>query len=174
MRGIISLYLLAISLPAQTAEASGERIRAHVRFLADDLLEGRGVGTRGGRLAARYIATQLELVEARPAGDHGTYLQTIPMAGAQTQANATLVAQAQGTNESFRWLDDFVGTSQTQKLADVFESDAIFVGYGISAPEFGWDDFKGADVSGKTLLLFSNQPPSDDPAFFGGPALTYY
>src|ERR1700688_921962 len=111
MRGIVSLYLLAIiSLPAQTAEGSGERIRAHVRFLANDLLEGRGVGTRGGRLAARYIATQLELIGARPAGDLGTYLQIIPMVGVQTQANATLVAQAQGKNESFRWLDDFVGT----------------------------------------------------------------
>jgi Zn-dependent M28 family amino/carboxypeptidase len=186
IRAIVSLYLLAASLQAQTVEVSAERIRAHIRFLADDVLEGRAVGSRGGQLAARYIATQLELAGARPAGDHSKFFQTIPMIGVQTQPNATLTARAEDkpANEpagkpniqdvSFRWLDDFVGVTQTQKPDEIVEGEAIFVGYGISAPEFGWDDFKGIDVSGKILILFTNEPQSDDQGFFAGPALTYY
>jgi Zn-dependent M28 family amino/carboxypeptidase len=178
MRAIVSLYLLAVSLQAQTAEISAERIRAHIRFLADDALEGRAVGSRGGQLAARYIATQLELAGARPAGDHSKFFQTIPMVGVETQSNATLIANADGGPDgqaaTFGWLDDFVGATQTQKPDEIVEGEAIFVGYGIYAPEFGWDDFKGIDVSGKILLLFTNEPRSDDPGFFAGPALTYY
>src|SRR5579859_4951944 len=76
----------------QTAEVSGERIRAHVKFLASDLLEGRGVGTRGGDLATEYLATQFQLVGAKPAGDGGTYFQRVPMIGVETQSNATISA----------------------------------------------------------------------------------
>jgi Zn-dependent M28 family amino/carboxypeptidase len=174
MRGIVGLYIVQFCLMAQTPESSGERIRAHIRFLADDLLEGRSPGSRGGRLAAHYIATQMELIGASPAGDRGTWFQTIPMAGAETQANATLTAKGHGKTVGFRWLDDFVGATLAQKSDEAFDSEVVFVGYGISAPEFGWDDFKGADVSGKVLLLFTNEPTSDDPGFFAGPSLTYY
>jgi Peptidase family M28 len=174
MRGIITSFLVAAALSAQTVEISGERIREHIKFLADDLLEGRGVGSRGGQLAARYIAAQLALADARPAGDAGTYFQKVPLIGASTQPGATLSAVGRGQTSTFRWLDDYVGVSQTQQPASVFEAEAIFVGHGITAPEFNWDDFKGVDVTGKVLILFTNEPPSNDPKFFAGPALTYY
>ena len=149
-------------------------MRAHVKFLADDLLEGRGVGTRGGELAAKYIASQFALIGARPAGDNGTYFQRVPMVGATTDPSATLTAEGHGKNVSFRWTDDFVGVSEQQQPADQFDADVVFVGHGIAAPEFQWDDFKGVDVKGKVLVLFTNEPPSEDPNFFGGRALTYY
>jgi Zn-dependent M28 family amino/carboxypeptidase len=170
-----SLLLLAAAATfAQISDISGERVRAHVKFLASDLLEGRGVGTRGENLATEYIATQFALIGAKPAGDQGTYFQRVPMVGATTDSSASLSAVRSNNTVFFRWLDDFVGVSELQQPADQFEADAIFVGHGIVAPEFQWDDFKGVEVKGKVLVLFTNEPPSEDPKFFGGRALTYY
>lgn len=168
------LFLALLSFcHAQTI--SGERIRAHVKFLSSDLLEGRGVGVRGGDLATEYIATQFALAGAKPAGDNGTYFQKVPLVGVQTAPDATLsAAGADGKDASFRWLEDFVGVDRRQKAAEEFDAEAIFVGHGIVAPEFQWDDFKGVDVKGKILVLFTNEPTSNDPKFFGGRALTYY
>ena len=166
--------LVAATALSQTSDISGERMRAHVKFLASDLLEGRGVGARGGDLAAEYIASQFALAGAKPAGDNGTYFQRVPLVGAATEPGATLSAESQGKRVDFRWLEDFVGVSQLQKPSDRIDAEAIFVGHGIVAPEFTWDDFKGVDVKGKVLVLFTNEPPSEDPKFFGGKALTYY
>ena len=174
MLRLTCFFLLPLIASAQTAGISGERIRAHVKFLASDLLEGRGVGTRGGQLATEYLATQFALIGAKPAGDNGTYFQRVPLVGATTQPDATLAAESNGKSIPFRWLDDFVGVNQRQTPQDSFEGEAVFVGHGISAPEFHWDDYKGVDVKGKVVVLFTNEPPSDDPNFFGGPALTYY
>ncbi len=149
---------------------SGERIRAHVKFLASDLLEGRGVGVRGGELATEYLAGQLAIAGAKPAGVGGTWFQPVPLVGVQTQATARLRA---GDLE-FNWLTEFVGTAQTQVPEQEFGADAIFVGHGITAPEFGWDDYAGVDVKGKVVVMFTNEPPSEDAKFFGGRALTYY
>ena len=159
---------------AQISELTGDRIRAHVKFLASDLLEGRGVGTRGGDLAAEYIAAQFALIGAKPAGDNGTYFQRVPLMGVTTNAGSTLTAHAAGKNATFRIMDDFVGVTLQQKPDVKLDGEVVFAGHGIVAPEFGWDDFKGFDVRGKILLMFTNEPPSDDPAFFGGKALTYY
>lgn len=167
---LLSMALLAL---AQT-DISGERMRAHVKFLSSDLLEGRGVGTRGGELAENYIAAQFDIAGAKPAGENGTYFQRVPMVGVTTSANATLEAAAGGRLVSFKWLDDFVGVNELQQPDDQFDAEAIFAGHGIVAPEFHWDDFKGVDVKGKILVLFTNEPPSEDPKFFGGRALTYY
>ena len=79
-----------------------------------------------------------------------------------------------GKGLDLRWGDDFVGNSQTQRPDTRFEGEAVFVGHGITAPEFKWDDYKGVDVTGKVLVMFTNEPPSDDPKFFDGRALTYY
>ncbi len=166
--------LLTVAALCQTSDISGERMRAHVKFLASDLLEGRGVGSRGGDLAAEYIASQFALVGAKPAGDNATYFQRVPLVGAATEPGSTLSAESQGKRVAFRWLEDFVGVSQLQKPKNQFDAEAVFVGHGIVAPEFNWDDFKGVDVKGKVLVLFTNEPPSDDPKFFGGKALTYY
>jgi Zn-dependent M28 family amino/carboxypeptidase len=160
---------------AQITEISAERIRAHVRFLASDLLEGRGVGARGGELATEYIATQLALAGAKPAGDNGTYFQNFTLIGADPQPGSALTATTQaGQTIRFRWLDDFVGVTLQQKPDAAFDAEAVFVGHGITAPEFGWDDYAGVDVKGKVVVLFTNEPPSEDPKFFGGKALTYY
>jgi Zn-dependent M28 family amino/carboxypeptidase len=174
MRHLASLLLLATAVFAQPGDISGERMRAHVKFLASDLLEGRGVGTRGEKLATEYIATQFALIGAKPAGERGTYFQRVPMVGATTEASASVAAVSGNQTVSFKWLDDFVGVSQLQQSADQFDAEAVFVGHGIVAPEFKWDDFKGVDVKGKVVVLFTNEPPSEDPKFFGGRALTYY
>ncbi len=159
---------------AQNFQVSGERMRQHVRFLSSDLLEGRGVGTRGGDLATEYIATEFALEGVKPAGDNGTYFQSVPLVGATTEPDVTLSAEKNGQSVSFHWLDDFVGVTQEQKTDAKIDGDAIFMGHGIDAPEFSWNDYKDVDVRGKVVFLFTNEPPSDDPKFFGGKALTYY
>jgi len=166
--------MLAATAAAQIQELSGERIRAHVKFLASDLLEGRAPGTRGDKLATEYLAAQFALVGARPAGDGGSYFQKVPLVGVDPQAASELVIRGKGRTLRLDWLEEFVGASQRQKPLDQFEAEAVFVGHGITAPEFQWDDFKGADVRGKILVLFTNEPASEDASFFGGRALTYY
>src|SRR5580700_9678285 len=173
MKQFILLLAAAVSA-ANLGDVSGDRMRAHVKYLASDQLEGRGVGTRGEKLATEYIAAQFASAGAKPAGENGTFFQHVPMVGAVTERSATLTAIANNQPVSFRWLDDYVGVSEPQEATDQFDAEAIFVGHGIVAPEFHWDDFKGVDVKGKVLVLFTNEPPSDDPKFFGGPALTYY
>jgi Zn-dependent M28 family amino/carboxypeptidase len=168
------LLLAVLPVAAQNTSISAERIREHTKFLSSDLLEGRGVGVRGGQLATEYIATQLALTGAKPAGDDGTYFQKVPLVGVETQPDAKLSAAASGRNVDFRWLDDFVGVSQKQEPQTNFEGEAVFVGHGIAAPEWKWDDYKGVDVKGKVVVLFTNEPTSTDPNFFEGRALTYY
>jgi Zn-dependent M28 family amino/carboxypeptidase len=170
----VALLLLFVISLSSAQTISGERIRAHVKFLSSDLLEGRGVGVRGGDLATEYIATQFALAGAKPAGDNGTYFQKVPLVGVQTEAGANLSAAGSGKDVTFRWLEDFVGVDRRQKPNEDFDAEAIFVGHGIVAPEFHWDDFKGVDVRGKILVLFTNEPTSTEPKFFGGRALTYY
>ena len=165
--------------PAQVTEVeandiSGERIRAHVKFLASDLLEGRGVGARGGDLATEYIATQFALDGLKPAGDNGTYFQNFALIGAFPQSDTEMSVTANGNTLPFRWLDDFVGVTYQQKPAVDINADAVFVGHGIVAPEYRWDDYQGVDVRGKVVVLFTGEPPSTDPKFFNGEALTYY
>src|SRR6202790_868892 len=108
------LLLTAVVALAQSTEISGERIRAHVKFLASDLLEGRGVGARGGDLATEYIAAQFALVGAKAAGDTGTYFQNLTLVGVEPQPQSTLTAG----ETSFRWLDDFVGVTYQQKRSE--------------------------------------------------------
>jgi Zn-dependent M28 family amino/carboxypeptidase len=173
---LAAAMLVAAALRAQIGELSGERMRAHVRFLASDLLEGRGVGTRGGDLATEYIATQFVLAGAKPAGDDGTYFQNFTLVGTDPQTTRLEAAHTNGSGKSiaFRWLDEFVGVTLQQKPEVSFDADAIFVGHGITAPEYHWDDYQGVDARGKIVVLFTGEPPSDDPKFFKGPALTYY
>lgn len=153
---------------------TGDRIRAHIRFLASDLLEGRGVGTRGGELATNYIASQLAVAGAKPAGDNGGYLQKVELVGVEPQAASTLSAVKGGKDVAFTWSTGFVGNTMQQKAQADFDAEAVFVGHGITAPEFGWNDYDGASLKGKVAVLFTNEPPSEDPSFFGGRALTYY
>lgn len=169
----------ALGLPpyveAATRGISPERIRAHVRFLSSDLLEGRGTGQRGGEIAAEYIATQFALAGLKPAGDNGTYLQKVPMAGVRTLPETTFqLAPQNGEIINLQWLDDFVTNNQSQTESAEIDAPIVFAGYGIEAPEYKWDDYKGADLRGKVLLMLVNEPPSEDEKFFKGKALTYY
>ena len=152
-----------------------ERIRAHVKFLADDLLEGRGTGTRGGDIAANYIATQFALDGLQPAGDNGTYLQKVDFTGVLTQPSSTLsVVPTKGSPLDLKLGEDYVTSNQTQTDSVDVDAPIVFVGYGIDAPEYHWNDFKGVDVKGKVVLLIVNEPPSTDPKFFMGETMTYY
>jgi Zn-dependent M28 family amino/carboxypeptidase len=152
-----------------------DHIRWHVRYLSHDLLEGRGTGQRGGDIAAEYIATQFAEYGLKPAGDHGTYMQKVPLVGITTLPDTQFsIVPKRGETMNLKPLDEYVAFDQTQQPQSDVDADIVFVGYGIEAPEYNWDDYKGADVRGKVLLMLVNEPPSDDPKFFKGKALTYY
>ncbi len=152
-----------------------EHIRWHVRYLSHDLLEGRGTGQRGGDIAAEYIATQFAEYGLKPAGDHGTFMQKVPLVGITTLAETQFsLVPKQGETMNLKPLDEYVAYDQTQQAQSDLDAEIVFVGYGIEAPEYNWDDYKGQDVRGKVLLMLVNEPPSDDPKFFKGKALTYY
>src|SRR5437667_10955847 len=150
-----------------------EHIRAHVRFLSHDLLEGRGTGQRGGDIAAEYIATQFWLYGLKAAGDNGTFFQKVPMVGI-TPAPETMFELAPNKGEPLKLkpLDQYVAYDQTQQPSNEIDADIVYVGYGIEAPEYNWDDYKGTDVRGKVLLMLVNEPSSNDLNFFKGRALT--
>ncbi|MBI4481946.1 MAG: M28 family peptidase [Acidobacteria bacterium] len=161
-------------LPISAETVSKDEIRAHLRFLSDDLLEGRGMGARGGELAARYIAAQFEAMGLRPAGERGTYFQRVPIVGITADPSLKLEVARGERRIELAFPGQFVGGSQLQEPAVDLDGEMVFVGYGIHAPEFQWDDYKGADLRGKVLLMLVNDPPAEDPRFFGGKALTYY
>ncbi len=169
---------LTLSPAARAAENSidAERIRAYVRFLSHDLLEGRGTGQRGGDIAAEYIATQFALDGLKPAGDNGGYLQHISFVGVTTVPSKTSLTllPAQGEPIVLRYGDDYVTNNQTHTPSAEIDAPIVFVGYGIDAPEYKWNDFEGVDVRGKVMLVIVSEPPSTDENFFKGRALTYY
>jgi len=152
-----------------------EKIRAHVQYLASDELEGRGTGQRGGDLAADYIAGQFASYGLQPGGENGSYFQLVPMVGLKTLSATTFtLVPDTGVALELKALDDYVTTNERQTETATINAPIVFVGYGISAPEYQWDDYKGCDLKGKVALLFVNEPISDDPKFFKGKALTYY
>jgi len=168
----------SISLPPQASIAmngiDAGRIRAHVKFLADDLLEGRGPGTRGGELAGNYIAAQFALLGLKPKGDDGGYLQKVGFVGVKTLPATTAALHLARGELDLKLAEDFVTNNQTQTQDVDIDAPVVFVGYGIDAPQYHWNDFKGVDVKGKVVLMIVNEPPSNDPKFFNGGALTYY
>jgi Zn-dependent M28 family amino/carboxypeptidase len=175
----ISGYAWA-QVPPEVAKAEAtidaEKIRAHVRFLADDLLEGRGPGLRGSELAAKYIATEFALVGLKPAGDNGSYFQQVRFFGMTVKRDASSVAfvSKSGSPIDLKFGPDYVVNNPRHETVANIDAPIVFVGYGVTAPEFGWDDYAGVDVKGKVVLIIVGDPPSDDPKFFGGKALTYY
>ncbi len=172
--GIVALLSVIVPAVAAEPEISAERIRADVKELASDRYEGRGVGTRGEELATDYIARRFEKAGLKPAGQRGTFFQPVPLIRVTTDPKATLAATKGRESIPFRCEAEFSGQSHTQEPDVDFDAEAIFLGHGITAPEFKWDDYAGIDVKDKVVVLFTNEPPSDDPNFFGGKALTYY
>jgi hypothetical protein len=190
MKNLFAILLFAVAsflaaqtpagLPpaAQTAmnAIDSERIRATVKYLSDDALEGRGTGQKGGDLAADWIAAQFKSYGLTPAGDHGTYFQNVAFYGVTTdpgQTHVTFVSKS-GAEVALKFAEDYVATDYTHSEKSQIDAPIVYVGYGINAPEYNWDDYKGMDVKGKALLMLVNEPPSDDPNFFKGRALTYY
>ena len=154
-------------------EIRGQQIAAHLQFLSDDLLEGRGPSTRGGDLAARYLAAQLALLGFEPGGENGTYFQQVAIVESIVDPSFTLSA---GAGAPFRYLEDVVGFSGIQDPQVRTSGELVFVGHGIVAPEYNWNDYAGVDMKGKVALVMVNDPPAtaEEPQLFGGPALTYY
>ncbi len=168
---------------ARTAAASidPEKIRAHVRFLSLDLLEGRGPGTRGDKLAAEYIATQFALEGLEPAGEHGSFFQQVPLIAVHTVEDKTKFSfvPASGAPVDLTYGSQIVSKDETGEPTADLDAPIVFVGYGIKAPEYHWNDYAGPngkdiDLHGKIALVIVNEPPSDDEKFFNGKALTYY
>lgn len=154
-------------------EIRGEQMAAHVRFLSDDLLEGRAPSTRGGQLAALYLATELAQRGYEPAGDEGTFFQHVPIVESVVNPSFTLTA---GSGAPFAYLQDVVAFTDIQEPEVKTSGEVVFVGHGIVAPEFEWNDYAGLDMRGKIALVMVNDPPAppEEPQLFGGPALTYY
>jgi len=187
MRPYALLLCLAAAGPlvAQTAGSSGSPgtrvaraldprvLRAHLEFLADDALEGRAPGTRGGVTAAKYIATQFERLGLEPAGDSGTYFQRVPII-ALTPQPTLAVAAAGSAPAPLTWKTDYVMWSMRNDSLVNVKADAVFVGYGIVAPEDGWNDYAGTDVKGKIVVALVNDPGLQDSTIFRGKVLTYY
>jgi Zn-dependent M28 family amino/carboxypeptidase len=151
-----------------------QALRAHIRFLADDLLEGRGPGSRGDELAQRYIAAQFQSLGLKPAAPGGGWFQKVPLVGVTTHVPLALKFQRDGKSLELKRHDEYVITSgKAQPRVSVNDAEIVFVGYGMQAPEYQWDDFKGVDLHGKVLLMMNNDP-ADDPELFGGKRRLYY
>jgi Zn-dependent M28 family amino/carboxypeptidase len=165
--------------PREKAAASvitTDQLAAHVRFLADDLLEGRGPASRGSELGMRYIAAAYERLGLKPAGDNGGWLQKFAILGLKSSVTQPAILKTADGKKSMT-LDppkDAIIAPGTQKATQAIkDAEVVFVGYGISAPEQKWDDFKGVDLKGKILLMMNNDPEKD-PALFAGKKRLYY
>ncbi|HWZ97322.1 MAG TPA: M28 family peptidase [Candidatus Dormibacteraeota bacterium] len=165
----------AAALGQQKPQVEAAKIREFVKYLSSDALEGRGTGQKGGDAAADWIAKQFESFGLKPGGEKGTFFQEVPMVGVKTRAESTFaLAPAQGDAIPLKHLDDLVTSNESQTETADIDAPIVFVGFGITAPEYQWDDYKGADLKGKVALLFVNEPESNDEKFFKGKALTYY
>lgn len=149
------------------------RLRADTRFLSGDSLEGRAPGSHGERLAREYVAARFESMGLEPVASGG-FEQPVALVGVTTRAPETLKLARGGESASLRLRDDYVASSDSPAAeVKIDGAEIVFVGYGIVAPEHGWDDYKGADLRGKLLLVMNNDPESD-PALFAGKRRLYY
>lgn len=154
------------------AAVSGRVMQAHLEFLADDLLEGRAPGTRGGDIAALYIAKQFRRLGLEPAGDSGSYYHRVPIISLDPTPSLTLPQS--GTPRALAYRTDFVLWSMHDSATVAASGDLVFVGYGIVAPEAEWNDYAGTDVRGKIVVALVNDPGLQDSTLFRGRILTYY
>jgi hypothetical protein len=164
------------NVDAALAHIRPEAIRAHMRFLADDLLEGRGTGTRGYELAAKYVAARFEALGLAPGGTGDSYFQTVPMRRATTIASqSSLVLIRDGKRTEMKQGEDFLLSGSTLPLEDSqVTAPLVFAGFGLRAPELGYDDYAGLDVRGKIVLVLSGAPakfPQDQRAYYSSTQL---
>jgi hypothetical protein len=163
--------------PAEKAAAgaiTAEAIRAHIRFLSDDLLEGRGPATRGDQLAQKYIASEMESLGLEPAAPGGGWFQPVDVVGINSKApDIVTFRKGAATLDLKRHEEIIVVSSLDNPAPRLDDAEVVFVGYGIVAPEFGWDDYKGVDLKGKVLLMMNNDP-ENDPSLFAGRTRLWY
>lgn len=159
-----------------------EGVLSHIKVLASDEFEGRGPGTKGEDLSINYIADQFKKIGLAPGNTDGTYFQKVPLVGITTGQDAVMSVKVGGKDLKMKFGDDFVARTVRVVEKTGFDADVVFVGYGVVAPEYGWDDYKGMDVRGKVLIMLVNDPPvadSNNPTklddkMFKGRAMTYY
>ncbi|MEP6832478.1 MAG: M28 family metallopeptidase [Gemmatimonas sp.] len=161
--------------PEALAVIDTATLMRHIRVLANDSLLGRQPGSVGEDKTVAYLESQFKAIGLAPGNTDGTYVQKVPLVGI-TVSNAPSMTFAKGaTTKSLKWRDDFVAwTKHVAPTAALNKSELVFVGYGTEAPEFNWDDFKGVDVAGKTIVMLVNDPPLADTSQFGGTRMTYY
>jgi Zn-dependent M28 family amino/carboxypeptidase len=150
-------------------------LMGHVRVLAADSLLGRQPGTVGEDRTAAYLESQFKTIGLAPGNPDGSYVQKVPLVGITVTNAPAMTFEKDGKTQTLKWRDDYVAwTKHVQPTASLDKSELVFVGYGTEAPEFKWDDFKGMDLSGKTLVMLVNDPPLADTSRFGGARMTYY
>ena len=169
------------ALRAAEDSLTAERFLEHVRVLASDKFEGRAPGTEGEALTVEYLSAQFAALGLKPGNPDGRWVQDVPLVGITGKRGATMTAG--GKRMRMQFPQDYVSVSRRfTENVEVKDTDMVFVGYGVVAPEYGWDDYKGVDVRGKTIVMLINDPPiprADDAAklddsMFGGRAMTYY
>jgi Zn-dependent M28 family amino/carboxypeptidase len=167
------------SLPQIEPQAILERIKV----LGADDFEGRAPGSQGEERTVAYLETEFKTLGLKPGNTDGTYIQKVPLVGITAKPTTPLTISKGNGKQVFKWRDEVVAwTKHVAETASIDESDLIFAGYGVTAPEFSWDDFKGIDVKGKTIIVLVNDPAVPDPSdpktldakMFGGHAMTYY
>jgi Predicted aminopeptidases len=172
---------LALRLQPALEAITPDGLLAHIKILASDEFEGRAPGTKGEDLSVKYINDQFKQIGLKPGNPDGSYIQEVPLVGIKSEPRMSLVVG--GKTTELRYPDDFVASSaRLQSEIKIDKSDVVFVGYGIVAPEYGWDDYKDVDVNGKTILMLIGDPPVPDPKdasklddkMFKGKAMTYY
>ena len=154
------------------AALRGDVMWSALRFLSDDMLEGRGTGARGGQLTTQYLAAQFMALGLEPAGDNGTWFHRVPIV--TLNPAATLEVSQGAPARALRYRDDFVAWAERADSSVSATGELVFVGFGIAAPEWRWDDYKGMDLRGKILLMLVNDPGLRNPDIFRGNILTYY
>jgi Zn-dependent M28 family amino/carboxypeptidase len=167
---------LTETVPAEALSAIDTlTLMRHIRVLSSDSLLGRLPGSIGEKRTIAYLEEQFLALGLKPGNTDGSFVQKVPLVGISVQGAPTMTFRKGGSTERLRWRDDYVAwTKHVAPSAALENSELVFVGYGTEAPEFGWDDFKGVNVAGKTLVMLVNDPPLADTAMFGGPRMTYY
>ena len=172
---------LALRLEPALEAITPDGLLAHIKVLASDEFEGRAPGTKGEELSVKYISDQFKQIGLKPGNPDGTYTEEIPLAGIKSEPTMSFIIGDKTTD--LKYPDDFVASSaRLQPEINIDNSAVVFVGYGVVAPEYGWDDYKNVDVHGKTLLMLIGDPPIPDPKdpskldekMFKGKAMTYY
>jgi len=161
---------------------SGERMLNNTRVLSSDAFEGRAPGSRGEELTTSYLQDQFRGLGLEPGNPDGTFLQSVPLVGITADPGMKLSLAGRGRTLAPKYQVDYVAQTRRVVESSALDAEIIFAGYGVQAPEFQWDDFKGVDVRGKAIVVLVNDPPVPSPAnpgeldaaTFGGKAMTYY